>query len=151
MFGIIPASPRSTYGKGPACRTPTRTNPTPMKFTRELPSSLNLIRSYESDGIRIGERWLRAGFLVSANELIADWPVSSVSALRPEHFLAAFAWQPEIILLGTGTRQVFPARDTHTAIVARGIGFEVMDTGAACRTYNVLVSEQRRVAAGFIF
>jgi uncharacterized protein len=121
-----------------------------MKFTRELPANLNLIRSYETSGIRIGERCLRSSILVSAGELVEGWPPSSVAALTPEHFAAAFAWQPEIILLGTGLRQLFPAREIHAAILSRGIGFEVMDTGAACRTYNVLVSEQRRVAAGLL-
>ena len=53
-----------------------------------------------------------------------------------------------IILLGTGSQQKFPARDLYAAILARGIGFEVMDTGAACRLFNVLVGENRRVAAG---
>jgi uncharacterized protein len=121
-----------------------------MKFTRELPANINLIRSYEPGGIRIGERWLRAGILVSADQLIEAWPPNSVAELTPEHFIAALAWQPEIILLGTGSRQSFPAREIHAVILARGIGFEVMDTGAACRTYNVLVSEQRRVAAGLL-
>jgi uncharacterized protein len=121
-----------------------------MKFTRELPANINLVRSYQNDAVRIGEQILRSSCLFSANDLIVDWTPRALAALTIEHFAAAFAWQPEIILLGTGAHQQFPAREIHREIVARGIGFEVMDTGAACRTYNVLVSENRRVAAGLI-
>jgi uncharacterized protein len=121
-----------------------------MKFTRELPANINLVRSYQTDSVRIGEQVLSSSCLFNANELIADWAPRSVIQLTPEHFAAALQWEPEIILLGTGARQHFPAREIYAALLARGIGFEVMDNGAACRTYNVLVSEDRRVAAGLI-
>jgi len=121
-----------------------------MKFTRELPANINLVRSYHDHSVRIGEQVLSGSCLFNADELIADWAPRRLEELTAAHFAAAFAWQPEIILLGTGTRQQFPAREIHAAILARGIGFEVMDTGAACRTYNVLVGENRRVAAGLI-
>ena len=58
-----------------------------------------------------------------------------------------FALHPEVVLLGTGAKQVFPASDVRQAFAARRIGLEVMDLGAACRTYNILVQEERRVAA----
>ena len=121
-----------------------------MKFTRELPANVNVIRSHSPTEIRIGARILRCSCLLSAVELIEDWSPRAVAELKAEHFAAAFAWQPEIILLGAGARQQFPAKEIYTAILSRGIGFEVMDTGAACRTFNVLVSESRRVAAGLI-
>jgi len=121
-----------------------------MKFTRELPANINLVRSYESGTVRIGERVLHNNCLFNASELIAEWTPKTIAELSAEHFVAAFAWQPEIILLGTGVRQQFPSREIYAAIHARGIGFEVMDTGAACRTYNVLVSEDRRAVAALI-
>jgi uncharacterized protein len=121
-----------------------------MKFTRELPANIHLVRSYELGAVRIGEKALHSSCLFNAKELIADWAPRAVADLTAEHFAAAFAWQPEIILLGTGARQQFPAREIYAAILARGIGFEVMDTGAACRTYNVLVGEDRRVVAALL-
>jgi uncharacterized protein len=121
-----------------------------MKFTRELPANINLVRSYDAGAVRIGDRVLHGSCLFSANELLAEWPPRAVADITVDHLATAFAWQPEIILLGTGIRQVFPARELYAAILARGIGFEVMDTGAACRTYNVLVGEDRRVAAALI-
>jgi uncharacterized protein len=121
-----------------------------MRFTRELPANVNLIRGHAAAEIRIGDQTLRRSFLLSATELIADWTPHSVDELTPEVFADALAWQPEIFLLGTGTRQIFPAREIYSAMLTRGVGFEVMDTGAACRTFNVLVGESRRVAAGFL-
>jgi uncharacterized protein len=121
-----------------------------MKFTRELPANINLVRSYEPGTVRIGERALHKSCLFNANELVAEWTPKTVAELSAEHFTAAFAWQPEIILLGTGVRQQFPPREIYAAILAKGIGFEVMDTGAACRTYNVLVSEDRRAVAALL-
>jgi uncharacterized protein len=121
-----------------------------MKFTRELPANIHLVRSYEQGAVRIGEQVIRSSCLFNAHELLTDWSPRTFADLTADHFAAAFAWQPEIILLGTGVRQHFPARAIYAAILARGIGFEVMDSGAACRTYNVLVGEDRRVVAGLI-
>lgn len=122
-----------------------------MKITRELPANVNMIRGHAPGELRVGEKILTNSCLLSATDLLTEWAPRSVDALRPEHFETAFAWRPEIILLGTGVRQLFPQREIHAAILSRGIGFEVMDTGAASRTFNVLVGENRRVAAGFIF
>ncbi|HYM34732.1 MAG TPA: MTH938/NDUFAF3 family protein [Steroidobacteraceae bacterium] len=123
---------------------------TPMKFTREQPANVNLIRSYSSGELRIGEQVLRASCLLSGKQLIVDWTPRTASELTLDHFAAAWSWQPEIILLGAGTRPELPTRELYAAILSRGIGFEVMDIGAACRTFNVLVSENRRVAAGLL-
>ena len=121
-----------------------------MKFTRDLPANIHLVRSHSAIDIRIGERRLERSCLFSADHLIVDWEPRSAQELKTEHFAAALALQPEIILLGTGSRQEFPAQEIYAAILARGIGFEVMDTGAACRTYNVLVGESRRAVAGIL-
>jgi uncharacterized protein len=121
-----------------------------MKFTRELPANINLVRSHTATELRVGDHVLHASCLFNDRELLREWPPRSVAELELKHFDPAFAWQPEIILLGTGVRQQFPAREIYAAILARGIGFEVMDTGAACRTFNVLVNESRRAAVGIL-
>ena len=122
-----------------------------MQLTRELPANIHLIRSYTADAVRVGERVLRTSCLIGAAELLDAWSPHTVAELTMDHFRPAFEWRPEIVLLGTGTRQQFPPQAIYAAIMARGIGFEVMDTGAACRTYNVLVSENRRAVLGLIF
>ena len=118
-----------------------------MKFTRELPANIHVVRSYQPGSVRIGEQVINSNCLFNANELVVAWRPQTLTDLLPEDFSAAIAWQPEIILLGTGARQIFPGREIYAALLGKGIGFEVMDTGAACRTYNVLVGEDRRVAA----
>ncbi len=70
------------------------------------------------------------------------WPRSPLPSSRP-----IFALQPDVVLLGTGAKQMFPAGAIRQAFAARKVGLEVMDLGAACRTYNILVQEERRVAA----
>ncbi|HEY7638358.1 MAG TPA: Mth938-like domain-containing protein, partial [Steroidobacteraceae bacterium] len=85
--------------------------------------------------------------LISAERLVEDWRPQTLDELTEADFQAVFELQPEIVVLGSGPRQRFPEPRLLAAILARGVGCEVMDTGAACRTYNVLVSEARRAVA----
>lgn len=118
-----------------------------MKFTLESSSRVNLVRAYSRAELRIGEEVVRGSCIVSADRLITDWPPPRFESLTPEHLAAIFALQPEVVLLGTGERQRFPSADIRAAFAARGVGLEVMDLGAACRTYNILVQEERRAVA----
>ena len=70
--------------------------------------------------------------------------------LAPADLVPVLELQPEVLLIGSGPRQKFPDRGTLAALYESRIGFEIMDTGAACRTYNVLVAEGRSVAAALI-
>jgi len=118
-----------------------------MKFTLEAGSRVNLIRGYSSNEIRIGEHRLRASCIVTADSLIATWDAASFAELTPAHLEPILALQPEVVLLGTGATQRFPPASIRAALTARAVGLEVMDLGAACRTFNILVQEERRVAA----
>ena len=118
-----------------------------MKFTLEATSRVNLIRGYSAQEIRIGEQRLQASCIVSADSVIAEWAPRSFADLAPEHLEAILALKPELVLLGTGLSQRFPPPTTRSAFTARGVGLEVMDLGAACRTFNILVQEERRVVA----
>ena len=119
----------------------------PMKFTLESSSQVNLIRGYSSQEIRVGEQRLHASCIVAANTVIADWEPPSFAELSPAHLEAILALEPEVVLLGTGPTQRFPPPAIRAALASRGVGLEVMDLGAACRTFNILVQEDRRVAA----
>jgi uncharacterized protein len=118
-----------------------------MKFTLEATSRVNLIRGYSSQEIRIGELRLQASCIVSADSLIEAWAPQSFAELSPEHLEAILALKPELVLLGTGPSQRFPPSAIRSAFTSRGVGLEVMDLGAACRTFNILVQEDRRVVA----
>jgi len=88
--------------------------------------------------------------LVSPSQPVLDWPATSAESLTSEHVAAAVALQPEVVLLGTGAQLRFPAAEVLRPLIDGGIGYEVMDTGAACRTYNILMGEGRRVLAALI-
>ena len=118
-----------------------------MKFTLETTSRVNLIRGYSAQEIRIGEQRLRASCIVSADNLITEWPPRTFAELAPEHLEAILALKPELVLLGTGATQRFPPAPIRSGFTAKGVGLEVMDLGAACRTFNILVQEERRVVA----
>ncbi|MGH8317664.1 MAG: Mth938-like domain-containing protein [Steroidobacteraceae bacterium] len=122
-----------------------------MRFTLESSSRVNVVRAYSRAQLRIGEELVRSSCIVSADRLITDWPPARFEALAAEHLTAIFELQPEVVLLGTGERQRFPPADIRAAFAARGVGLEVMDLGAACRTYNILVQEERRAVAALFF
>ncbi|MDR4515006.1 Mth938-like domain-containing protein [Nitrosomonas sp.] len=88
--------------------------------------------------------------IVFPNHIIEQWPVESIAQLNLEHFDSVLQHKPEIILLGTGAQLNFPDYVLMAKIIQSGTGFEVMDTQAACRTYNILVEEDRQVAAAII-
>ena len=118
-----------------------------MKFTLDSRTDINLIRGYREGEVQINELVLRAPCIVTAQQLVRDWQARSVSTLALADLEQIFALQPDVVLLGTGAKQVFPDRVIRQAFAARKVGLEVMDLGAACRTYNILVQEERRVAA----
>jgi uncharacterized protein len=118
-----------------------------MRFTEDSTSALNLIRAYRAGELRINDAVFRDPVIVSASAIAPAVEISGVAALRAVHAAPLLAFEPELVLLGTGARQEFPDPEFGAQFLRAGIGFEVMDTGAACRTFNVLVAERRRVAA----
>ncbi len=118
-----------------------------MRFTRDSSCADKLIRAYGAGELRINDDIYRGTVIVSASAVLIEPSVRHVqdlAVLDPSRILAL---GPDIVLLGTGERQVFPAASFRAQFLSAGVGLEVMDTGAACRTFNVLVSEQRRVVA----
>ena len=88
--------------------------------------------------------------VILPDHILRDWPPQRFSDLRAEHFAQLLELKPEIVVLGSGDRLRFPAPALTAQLFEQGIGVEVMDTGAACRTYNILMSEGRRVAAALL-
>ncbi|MCP4287044.1 MAG: Xcc1710-like domain-containing protein, partial [Gammaproteobacteria bacterium] len=84
------------------------------------------------------------------DRIISDWPTSAVEQLQASDFDTLLKLQPDMVLLGTGVRQQFPSAGKYSCLTNAGIGVEIMTTPAACRTYNILVGEGRRVAAALI-
>lgn len=120
-----------------------------MKLSQEVGGGYR-IRSYEPGRLRINEQTLQQSVVVAPDQLIADWAPQTLSELREEHLQAVLDMQPEVVLLGTGSTQRFPDRAILQRLLTAGVGIEVMETGAACRTYNVLMAEERRVVAALL-
>jgi uncharacterized protein len=118
-----------------------------MRFTEDSAPGVNLIRGYAAGELRVNDQRIRGGVILSASTIALEPALKSIADLTQEHAASVFALQPELVLLGTGERQTFPPAAFGAEFLRRGIGFEVMNTGAACRTFNVLVAEQRRVVA----
>lgn len=120
-----------------------------MKLQRTEASGIHLISAHGDGYVVIGPQRLFHSLILLPNRLL-DWPVPTFETLTAEHFDAIAAHRPELVLLGTGARLRFPAPALCAALLGQGIGLEVMDVGAACRTYNFLAGEGRHVAAALI-
>jgi uncharacterized protein len=122
-----------------------------MKLTLDANPTVNLIRSYSIHELRVGEQVFHRSCILTPDRIFSDWRPTKVEDLRPTDFDALFATKPQLVLLGTGDRQQFPPASIRAAFVRAGVGLETMDLGAACRTFNVLVQEERVVSAALLF
>jgi len=120
-----------------------------MKLHAEKGSG-NYIQSVMSDGVVINGRSYPGHLIVSADRVVTGWTPRPIAELQLDDFAAALDLDPELILFGTGAVHRFVANRLVTAVMTRGVGFEVMATAAACRTYNVLAAEDRRVVAALL-
>lgn len=116
-----------------------------MKLTLENSTRVNWVRAYSPTELHIGEHVIRSRCVVSSTELITDWEPETYADLALPHLEVLLALKPDIVVLGTGPAQHFPPAAIRGAFASRRVGLEVMDIGAACRTFNVLVQEERRV------
>jgi len=106
-----------------------------------------MIRSTAATEIRIGDQVFGRTIALTTERILDDWPDKAVADLIEADFAELLDGSPAVIVLGTGAVNVFPPRELVFALARRGIGLEFMDTPAAARTYNVLASEGRQVAA----
>jgi uncharacterized protein len=122
-----------------------------MKLTLEDNPRLNRIRSYSNTEVRVSERVLNRSCIIAPDMVIPDWRPTDVSDLRESDLEVLLSTKPDLVLLGTGATHAFAPTPIRGALVKRGIALETMDLGAACRTFNILVQEERRVCAALLF
>lgn len=120
-----------------------------MQISRESTAG-NLIRAVEHDRVRIGSVWITGNIIVTAEEIVSDWAPADPAHLTIEDLEPALAFHPEVLIVGAGHRALTPDVELMAELGARSVGLEFMRTDAACRTFNVLVHEGRRVAAALI-
>jgi uncharacterized protein len=120
-----------------------------MKFHLST-SAGNVFTGYGDDYVRLGIVVYRENVVVTPERIVTGWCPAGFDALTVADFAAVAELQPEIVLLGTGARQRFPSPRLTRALTAAGIGLDVMDTPAACRTFNILAAEERKVAVAIL-
>jgi len=119
-----------------------------MKFAEDHNSANYKISGYDHDSIGINGLPHFESLVLSPMELLNNWTPSKYSELNADHLDAIYAMKPEIIILGTGQKQLFPPAEILRRLAKEQIGYEIMDTQAACRTFNILMAEDRTVVAG---
>ncbi len=120
-----------------------------MKFTPDSDQG-NMIQSFEHGEIRLRGRIIHSNAIISHDQIFPDWHVPAIDELSIADFQPVLDLHPEIILFGTGIKQRFPSMALMTEIMQAGIAIEVMETSAACRTFNVLIGEHRMVVAALL-
>ena len=118
-----------------------------MKLHLTTSENLNLITGYGADFIEISRKKYTQNLIVMANQLILDWQAADLASLSTAHFDELIALKPEVVLFGTGEKHQFLHPKVYQNLTAQSIPLECMTTAAACRTYNILMSEDRNVAA----
>ena len=121
-----------------------------MELSLDQPEGYLLVRRVEAHRVILLDRVMDHSFLLTPAGIAERWPINASEQLGAEHVETLLALQPELVILGTGDRQVFPAAAFMAGFLRKNIGIEVMDNAAAARTYNLLAGEDRQVVAGFI-
>lgn len=121
-----------------------------MKFEQEAAEGRNSFTGYGEGYVEVGGRRVTASLVVTGEQIVSDWGVGSIASLTREHVAGLVAMKPEVVLLGSGSVFAFPDPAVLAPLHAARIGVEVMDTRAACRTYNILLGEGRNVLAALV-
>ena len=121
-----------------------------MKIERDEAPGRNTFTGYGEGYVEVNRTRHSSSLVVAGERLVTDWPAASLESLSADHLAAIVELAPEIVLLGTGSTFRFPEPQILAPLRNAGIGVEVMDTPAACRTYNILLGEGRNVVAALI-
>jgi uncharacterized protein len=110
----------------------------------------NMFTGYGAGHVIVNHKRYEHNLIVLPDRIIENWDANAFEDLTAEHFDFVMALQPELVLFGTGAMLRFPHPRLTRSLIQAGIGVEVMDTAAACRTYNILTAEGRQVAAALL-
>ncbi len=121
-----------------------------MQLTEHTPGDHYFIRSVTPDAVQINDDTHHTSLILGAHLLVPDWSVTSLSELDEHTTAPLLEHSPELVVLGVGTQQSFPPTEVMRLFLAQQVGLECMTLDAACRTFNVLMSENRRALLGLI-
>jgi uncharacterized protein len=121
-----------------------------MKFSEDKIDRGFFVTGYEHKVILVNGDAKKHSFIISDEQLIENWAPSHIDELRSHHLDPILELQPELVLIGTGQVLKFPSVSHYACLIQQNVGVEIMDSAAACRTYNILLNEGRKVVAGII-
>ena len=121
-----------------------------MKLHQSAPAGRNAFTGYGENYVLVNDTRYESSIVVLPDGPVRPWPVSTLKSLDEKQLAELAALEVELVLLGTGRRLVFPSPALLAPLAKARIGVEVMDTPAACRTYNILMGEGRKVAAALV-
>jgi len=121
-----------------------------MKFSEDKIDQGYSITGYEQGVVLVNGNPKTTSFIISQEVLIENWAPAHIDELRTQHLDLLLQLQPELVLIGTGETLKFPSIEHYASLIQQSIGVEIMDSSAACRTYNILLNEGRKVVAGII-
>ena len=121
-----------------------------MHFSHDRPDYKYALRVADGLRAKVNDRVFTHSFAVAPDQLLEHWTVRDAGSLCAEDLEPLLAMQPSVLILGTGSTQVFPSAAVMAHCLSRGIGIEVMNNASAARTYNVLASEARKVVTALI-
>ena len=121
-----------------------------MRLVLDTDPEILTVRRYAPGEIEVAGEVLRGPCIISPKQLISQWPVTSVATLELPQLEALLRFKPAIVILGSDVAEVRAPSALRRQLESRGIALEVMNLGAACRTYNVLAQELRLVVAGLL-
>lgn len=118
-----------------------------MRLNKDPHHGEFVINSYEVGIIIINKACYNHSLIVSSSKIIDNWSPQDITELKSEHITPILSMNPEVVILGTGSKLIFPDQAILAPLYNNNIGVEVMDTQAACRTFNVLMAEDRKAVA----
>ncbi len=122
-----------------------------MKLHRDSASGHNAVTAYGIGYVVVNQQRFERGLVLLPDRIVEGWAAAGFAGLDEAEMHRLVELTPELVLLGTGMRQRFPAPALLRPLVEARIGIEIMDLQAACRTYNIIMAEGRRVAAALLF
>ena len=121
-----------------------------MPLVQDIVNSRYFISGYQENAVMVNNTAYRKSLILAADYLHHPWVVNHIDDLNDEQLQLVFSLKPDVVLLGTGIQQQFPAARVRACFGQKGIGLEVMGNGALCRTFNILVAENRAVVAAIL-
>jgi uncharacterized protein len=122
----------------------------PMKLHLNTQANKNIFTAHGADYVMVNGRKFEHSIVVTPEQILSDWQPQGFEGLTEHHFTHLLTIKPEIVLLGTGTQQLFPHPSLYQELTKSGIGVDSMSTPAACRTYNILMGEDRKVLVAIL-